>query len=200
MQMLLIEFHINISEDIYSGSNLTLRQESVTHQGYIQVGKGRDVGLNQIALFAGKVAGGNGEQVLSRDIYRVYLELSGVDKTILDRAQISQNTSLSAALNSQFRFQVGVFTAVPMILGSILEQGFRREVSFVTMQFQRCTAFFTFSLGTRTHYFGRTILQSGAKYQVTGGGFVVRHIRFTEIFCDRRGIGVHHAGLLPIVK
>ncbi|PON48803.1 Glycosyl transferase [Parasponia andersonii] len=36
-----------------------------------QVGKGRDVGLNQIALFEGKVAGGNGEQVLSRDVYRL---------------------------------------------------------------------------------------------------------------------------------
>lgn len=35
------------------------------------VGKGRDVGLNQIALFEGKVAGGNGEQVLSRDVYRI---------------------------------------------------------------------------------------------------------------------------------
>lgn len=37
----------------------------------MQVGKGRDVGLNQIALFEGKVAGGNGEQVLSRDVYRL---------------------------------------------------------------------------------------------------------------------------------
>jgi len=37
----------------------------------LQVGKGRDVGLNQIALFEGKVSGGNGEQVLSRDVYRL---------------------------------------------------------------------------------------------------------------------------------
>lgn len=37
----------------------------------LQVGKGRDVGLNQIAVFEGKVAGGNGEQVLSRDVYRL---------------------------------------------------------------------------------------------------------------------------------
>lgn len=36
-------------------------------------------------------------------------------------------------------------------------------VTFVTMQFQLCTVFFTFSLGTRTHYFGRTILHGGAK-------------------------------------
>ncbi|XP_073063640.1 callose synthase 9-like isoform X1 [Primulina eburnea] len=210
---------INISEDIYSGFNSTLRQGNVTHHEYIQVGKGRDVGLNQIALFEGKVAGGNGEQVLSRDIYRlgqhfdffrmlsfyfttvgfyfctmltvltvyaflygrVYLALSGVDETILDRAQIRDNTSLSAAINAQFLFQIGIFTAVPMILGFILEQGFLRAVvSFVTMQFQLCTVFFTFSLGTRTHYFGRTILHGGARYQATGRGFVVRHIKFTE--------------------
>jgi len=79
-------------------------------------------------------------------------------------------------------------------------------VSFVTMQFQLCSVFFTFSLGTRTHYFGRTILHGGARvclptlwrlflylssqllihfficqqYQATGRGFVVRHIKFSE--------------------
>ncbi|XP_031113012.1 callose synthase 9 isoform X2 [Ipomoea triloba] len=210
---------INISEDIFSGFNSTLRQGNVTHHEYIQVGKGRDVGLNQIALFEGKVAGGNGEQVLSRDVYRLgqlfdffrmlsfyfttvgyyfctmltmlsayaflygraYLALSGVGETIQDRADIFQNTALSAALNAQFLFQIGVFSAVPMILGFILEQGFLRAiVSFVTMQFQLCTVFFTFSLGTRTHYFGRTILHGGARYQATGRGFVVRHIKFSE--------------------
>ncbi|KAJ6307270.1 hypothetical protein OIU76_017130 [Salix suchowensis] len=51
--------------------NSTLRQGNVTHHEYIQVGKGRDVGLNQISLFEGKVSGGNGEQVLSRDVYRL---------------------------------------------------------------------------------------------------------------------------------
>ncbi|KAL3519146.1 hypothetical protein ACH5RR_021735, partial [Cinchona calisaya] len=210
---------INISEDIYAGFNSTLRQGNITHHEYIQVGKGRDVGLNQIALFEGKVAGGNGEQVLSRDVYRLgqlfdffrmlsfffttvgyyfctmltvltvyiflygraYLALSGVGETIEIRARILENTSLTAALNAQFMFQIGLFTAVPMVLGFILEQGFLRAVvSFVTMQFQLCTVFFTFSLGTRTHYFGRTILHGGARYQATGRGFVVRHIKFSE--------------------
>ncbi|KAK4380701.1 hypothetical protein RND71_002563 [Anisodus tanguticus] len=210
---------INISEDIFAGFNSTLRQGNITHHEYIQVGKGRDVGLNQIALFEGKVAGGNGEQVLSRDVYRLgqlfdffrmlsfyfttvgyyfctmltvlslyaflygkaYLALSGVGATIQDRANILQNDALSAALNAQFLFQIGIFTAVPMILGFILEQGFLRAVvGFVTMQFQLCTVFFTFSLGTRTHYFGRTILHGGAKYHATGRGFVVKHIKFTE--------------------
>uniref|UniRef100_A0A0E0IK55 1,3-beta-glucan synthase n=1 Tax=Oryza nivara TaxID=4536 RepID=A0A0E0IK55_ORYNI len=210
---------INISEDIYAGFNSTLRLGNITHHEYVQVGKGRDVGLNQIALFEGKVAGGNGEQVLSRDIYRLgqlfdffrmlsfyvttigfyfctmltvwtvyiflygktYLALSGVGESIQNRADILQNTALNAALNTQFLFQIGVFTAIPMILGFILEFGVLTAfVSFITMQFQLCSVFFTFSLGTRTHYFGRTILHGGAKYRATGRGFVVRHIKFAE--------------------
>nr|CAB3502210.1 unnamed protein product [Digitaria exilis] len=179
---------INISEDIYAGFNSTLRQGSITHHEYIQVGKGRDVGLNQIAVFEGKVAGGNGEQVLSRDIYRLgqlfdffrmlsfyvttvgfyfctmltvltvyiflygktylfaicfYQALSGVGESIQNRADILQNTALNAALNTQFLFQIGVFTAVPMILGFILESGV-------------------------------------LSYRATGRGFVVRHIKFAE--------------------
>lgn len=210
---------INISEDIYAGFNSTLRQGNITHHEYIQVGKGRDVGLNQIALFEGKVAGGNGEQVLSRDIYRlgqlfdffrmlsfffttvgyyvctmmtvitvyiflygrVYLAFSGLDEGIERFAKLTGNTALSAALNAQFLVQIGVFTAVPMVVGFILESGLLKAVfSFITMQLQLCSVFFTFSLGTRTHYFGRTILHGGAKYRATGRGFVVRHIKFAE--------------------
>ncbi|KAH9789381.1 callose synthase 9 [Citrus sinensis] len=203
---------INISEDIYAGFNTTLRQGNVTHHEYIQVGKGRDVGLNQIAVFEGKVAGGNGEQVLSRDVYRLgqlfdffrmmsfyfttvgyyfctmltvltvyaflygktYLALSGVGEELQVRAQVTENTALTAALNTQFLFQIGIFTAVPMVLGFILEQGFLAAVvNFITMQLQLCSVFFTFSLGTRTHYFGRTILHGGARYQATGRGLEV---------------------------
>ncbi|PSR90233.1 Callose synthase [Actinidia chinensis var. chinensis] len=112
---------------------------------------------------------------ISEDIF------AGVGEDIQDRAGILQNTALDAAMNAQFLFQIGIFTAVPMILGFILEQGFLRAVvSFLTMQLQLCTVFFTFSLGTRTHYFGRTILHGGARYQATGRGFVVRHIKFAE--------------------
>ncbi|XP_039159159.1 callose synthase 3-like [Eucalyptus grandis] len=62
---------INLSEDIFVGFNSTLREGNVTHHEYIQVGKGRDVSLNQISMFEAKIANGNGEQTLSRDIYRL---------------------------------------------------------------------------------------------------------------------------------
>ena len=56
---------------LYIGFNSTLRGGNVTHHEYIQVGKGRDVGLNQISMFEAKIANGNGEQTLSRDVYRL---------------------------------------------------------------------------------------------------------------------------------
>ncbi|KAF2283230.1 hypothetical protein GH714_043582 [Hevea brasiliensis] len=64
---------INISEDIFAGFNCTLRGGNVTHQEYIQVGKGRDVGFNQVSMFEAKVASGNGEQHKGfAENYRLY--------------------------------------------------------------------------------------------------------------------------------
>ncbi|KAF5474410.1 hypothetical protein F2P56_006311 [Juglans regia] len=207
---------INISEDIFAGFNCTLRGGNVTHHEYIQVGKGRDVGLNQISMFEAKVASGNGEQVLSRDIYRLghrldffrmlsvfyttvgfyynsmivvltvyaflwghlYLALSGLEDAAMGT---SNNKALGAILNQQFVIQLGLFTALPMILENTLELGFLPAIwDFLTMQLQLASFFYTFSMGTRTHFFGRTILHGGAKYRATGRGFVVEHKSFAE--------------------
>ena len=40
------------------------------------------------------------------------------------------NTALDAALNAQFLVQIGVFTAVPMIMGFILELGLLKVSPF----------------------------------------------------------------------
>lgn len=208
---------INISEDIFSGFNCTLRGGNVTHHEYIQVGKGRDVGLNQISMFEAKVASGNGEQVLSRDVYRLghrldffrmlsvfyttvgfyfntmllvmtvyaflwgrlYLALSGIENAKL--ADTSNNEALGTMLNQQFIIQLGLFTALPMVVENSLEHGFLPAIwDFLTMQLQLASLFYTFSMGTRTHFFGRTILHGGAKYRATGRGFVVQHKSFSE--------------------
>ncbi|XP_026428210.1 callose synthase 5-like [Papaver somniferum] len=210
---------INLSEDIFAGYNSTLRRGNVTHHEYIQVGKGRDVGFNQISLFEAKVACGNGEQILSRDIYRLghrfdvfrmmscyyttvgfyvssmmvvivvyaflygklYLSLSGLEQSIMKFAQVRHDYPLEAAMASQSLVQIGLFMALPMVMEIGLERGFRTAMSdFIIMQLQLAAVFFTFSLGTKTHYFGRTILHGGAKYRATGRGFVVRHEKFAE--------------------
>ncbi|KAL3509379.1 hypothetical protein ACH5RR_028780 [Cinchona calisaya] len=209
---------INISEDIFAGFNCTLRGGNVTHHEYIQVGKGRDVGLNQVSMFEAKVASGNGEQVLSRDVYRLghrldffrmlsffyttvgfffntmmivltvyaflwgrlYLALSGVEGSVTN-SKTNNNRALATILNQQFIIQLGIFTALPMVVENSLEHGFLNAIwEFITMQLQLSSVFYTFSMGTRAHYFGRTILHGGAKYRATGRGFVVQHKSFAE--------------------
>jgi callose synthase len=68
-----------------------------------------------------------------------------------------------------------------MVMEVGLEKGFRTALGeFVIMQLQLASVFFTFQLGTKTHYYGRTILHGGAKYRPTGRGFVVYHAKFAE--------------------
>lgn len=62
---------INLSEDIFAGYNNVIRGGSVGFKEYVQVGKGRDVGMSQIYKFEAKLSQGAAEQSLSRDVYRM---------------------------------------------------------------------------------------------------------------------------------
>uniref|UniRef100_A0A0E0K7D1 1,3-beta-glucan synthase n=1 Tax=Oryza punctata TaxID=4537 RepID=A0A0E0K7D1_ORYPU len=223
---------INLSEDIFAGFNSTLREGNVTHHEYMQVGKGRDVGLNQISLFEAKIANGNGEQTLSRDVYRLghrfdffrmlscyyttigfyfstmmtvwtvyvflygrlYLVLSGLDEALATGKRFMHNEPLQVALASQSFVQLGFLMALPMMMEIGLERGFRTALSdFVLMQLQLASVFFTFSLGTKTHYYGTTLLHGGAEYRATGRGFVKIVDDWTDWnkwISNRGGIGV----------
>lgn len=112
---------------------------------------------------------------------RLYLVLSGLEKRILDDPRIRQSKSLEEALASQSVFQLGLFLVLPMIMEIGLERGFRTALGdFITMQLQLASVFFTFHLGTKVHYYGRTILHGGSKYRATGRGFVVYHAKFAD--------------------
>lgn len=62
---------INLSEDIFAGYNNVIRGGAVGFKEYLQVGKGRDVGMSQIYKFEAKLSQGAAEQSLSRDVYRM---------------------------------------------------------------------------------------------------------------------------------
>ncbi|KAL0001937.1 hypothetical protein SO802_015718, partial [Lithocarpus litseifolius] len=111
---------------------------------------------------------------------RLYLALSGVEAS--SRASsTNNNAALGAILNQQFIIQLGLFTALPMIVENSLAHGFLQAIwDFLTMQLQLSSVFYTFSMGTRAHYFGRTTLHGGAKYRTTGRGFVVEPKGFAE--------------------
>lgn len=62
---------INLSEDVFAGFNATIRGHTVNFVEYAQVGKGRDVGLQQTYKFEAKLSQGNAEQSISRDMARI---------------------------------------------------------------------------------------------------------------------------------
>ncbi|MCO5580530.1 hypothetical protein L7F22_034398 [Adiantum nelumboides] len=70
-----------------------------------------------------------------------------------------------------------------MIVENSIEHGFKSAVwDFLTMQMQLASVFFTFSLGTKAHYFCRTVLHGGAGYQAIGRGFVLKHEKFYRTY------------------
>nr|KYP52274.1 Callose synthase 7 [Cajanus cajan] len=210
---------INLNDDIFAGFNSILRQGFITHHEYIQVGKGNDTSMNQISVFEAKVASGNGEQTLSRDVYRLaqrfdfyrmlsfyfttvglyfssmvtvltvylflygrlYMVLSGVEREILERTNTHQSKALEEALTIQSLVQSGLLLMLPMVMEIGLEKGFRSAlIDFFFMQLQLASVFFTFQLGTRAHYYGRTLLHGGTKYRPIGRGFVPFHVKFAD--------------------
>lgn len=112
---------------------------------------------------------------------RLYLSLSGMEESIMRVAKRSRDDPLKAAMASQSLVQIGLLMILPMVMEIGLERGFLTALTdVIIMQLQLSPVFFTFSLGTRMHYFGRTLLHGGAKYRATGRGFVVRHEKFAD--------------------
>ncbi|KAA3485451.1 callose synthase 11-like [Gossypium australe] len=158
---------INITEDIFAGFNCTLRGGSVTHHEYIQVGKGRDLGLNQISTFEAKIACWNGEHFLSRDVY------SGVENSVLGNNTNSKK-AVSAVTNQKLIIQFGLFMTLPAILESSVKSGFLEAIwEFLVMQLQLSTVFYTFSMGTRVHFWSdcpsRSIFAKATESGKVGG-------------------------------
>ena len=112
---------------------------------------------------------------------RLYLALSGLEEALRNQPAIRDNKPLQVVLASQSFVQIGLLMALPMIMEIGLERGFRNALTdFILMQLQLAPLFFTFSLGTKTHYYGRTLLHGGAEYRGTGREFVVFHAKFAE--------------------
>ncbi|CAI5724003.1 unnamed protein product [Peronospora destructor] len=208
---------INLSEDIFAGFNSTLRGGRTSHEEFVQVGKGRDVGMQQLALFEAKLSSGAGEAVISRDAMRmasrldffrlhswfygnlgwyftqsmtvvgvyffiygkVYMALSGMDSYFLEKGGLG----IAGTLNTSWAFQFGFLLVVPVVAVVGVEQGFRHGFTYLLWNIMTLgPIFFTFQMGTRMHYFDRTLIHGGAKYRATGRGFTIKHEKFAELY------------------
>lgn len=93
-----------------------MRRGCVTYREYIQVGKGRDVGLIQISKFEAKVANGNSEQTLTRDIHRLGQRFD------VFRMLSCYHTTIGFYFSNLVRFQMAflLYISVSYLLNEIL--------------------------------------------------------------------------------
>ncbi|GLT65763.1 hypothetical protein SLA2020_381760 [Shorea laevis] len=184
---------INLSEDIFAGYNSTMRGGFITHHEYIQTLSrdvyrlGRRFDFYRMLSFYFTTVGfyfSSMMTVLTVYVFlygRLYMVMSGVERELLENPSIQQSKALEQALATQSVFQLGLLLILPMVMEIGLEKGFRTALGdFIIMQLQLASVFFTFQLGTKAHYYGRTILHGGSKYRATGRGFVVFHAKFAD--------------------
>jgi len=177
----------------------------------VQVGKGRDVGMQQIYKFEAKLASGNGEQCLSRDVHRIGQRLdftrllsfyySGIGfylnnaMTVFSMImfmylqlwshvlQLDQGVPTPDLLNAQWSLQLGLLLTVPILCYLSVEHGFLHALSqLLRVNATGSPLFFMFHMGTKAHYFDTTLKYGGAKYRPTGRGFVMVHENFAELY------------------
>mmetsp|Transcript_34852 Transcript_34852/g.67772 ORF Transcript_34852/g.67772 Transcript_34852/m.67772 type:complete len:2149 (+) Transcript_34852:48-6494(+) len=203
---------INLSEDIFAGFNTVLRGGHVSFKEYIQCGKGRDVGLQQLYKFEGKLSCGNAMQALTRDMYRLCQSLDFLKLLSFFYGGIGFYISTLLAVWGLYAFcyqrvfisafnlampksfvgldtvgywigTMGVLLTVPIICSIALERGaWKATTKVANMLVSGGPLFFMFHMGTKAHYFARTILSGGAKYRPTGRGFVADHTKFAELY------------------
>jgi callose synthase len=203
---------INLSEDVFAGYGNVLRGGYVGFTEFILVGKGRDVGLQQLFKFDAKLSQGSAEQSLSRDVYRLgqkldFFRLWGlwtggpgfyVSNTLTIWAVFliayiklfwalfgTEYVDISPAESSLTYWfgQISFLMTLPLFAALGVDVGFRTAAwEVVKMVITGGPFYFMFSMATKWYYFGQTLIAGGASYRATGRGFVTQHEKFAELY------------------
>ncbi|CAK4681037.1 unnamed protein product [Aphanomyces euteiches] len=128
---------------------------------------------------------------------KVYLALTGVQEQIVFSMNMTDIIALNSdkgfdsrafnnldnIVNTQYYIQAGLFLTLPLIAVYFTEAGLRRGLlRFCNMMLTCGWAFFTFQVGTTTHYFDLNIVHGQAKYQATGRGFKITRETFVLLY------------------
>ncbi|PRQ32663.1 putative 1,3-beta-glucan synthase [Rosa chinensis] len=95
--------------------------------------------------------------------------MSGLEMKILENSSIHNTKVSGESLAMESAFQLGLLPMLPIVMEIGLEKEFHNALGdFILMQLQLASVFFTFQIGTKAHYYRRTILRGGLKPKATG--------------------------------
>ncbi|KAG2482847.1 hypothetical protein HYH03_018238 [Edaphochlamys debaryana] len=204
----------HVSEDAFGGYNALKRGGLSKYVSYISVGKGRDMGLDSILGFEGKINKGCGEQLMSRDVrflgcnmdfFRAmsfYCTGPGhfigtwitvvtipvglwVQLLLLLGSVSSDDHRIAAAIGTIQILQLGTLPLLSNVFNLWMELGL---ASAVWMLGQQLLAgglmFYIFRSVTSAYHLGRAALFGGASYVATGRGFSLQRKSFTQVYVN----------------
>ncbi|GJR26828.1 callose synthase 1 [Tanacetum coccineum] len=118
--------------------------------------------------------------VLAPFIYlyaQLFLELSGADK------QLSGHNTIHKILTSHAVYQYSCLLAFSMIAKAIMNHGVASAITnLARMPVCGAAVFFMIGLGSKAHFFERTLLHDSAHYRAIGRDFALYRVLFSDLY------------------
>ncbi|KAG2500438.1 hypothetical protein HYH03_002006 [Edaphochlamys debaryana] len=204
----------HVSEDAFGGYNALKRGGLSKYVSYISVGKGRDMGLDSILGFEGKISKGCGEQLMSRDVrflgchmdffrslsfyctgpghfigtwITVFTIPAGlwVQLLLLLGSVNSDDNSIAAAIGTVQILQLGTLPLLANVFNLWMELGLASALWMLGQQLlSGGLMFHIFRSVTSAYHLGRATLFGGASYVATGRGLSLQRKTFTQVYVN----------------
>lgn len=196
---------VNLSEDIFAGYNVRMREENSPHIDFLEFEKGREATFNAASNFFSKISGGSIAVIRSRDNHIIcerigilhglsfyfssiafYISNLLIDCSIyiyvllflaftLASISLADLSKLGSLLSSEWIVSMGIVAMVPQFMELLLEFGPQRAVRDLVCGIVSSTFFFIFQNKNIASAMREGMITGVAKYFFTGRPIANQH-------------------------
>jgi len=203
---------VNLSEDIFAGYNVRMREEASPHIDALEFDKGRESTFNAASNFFSKISGGSIAVLRSRDNHLLcervgifhswsfyftsvafYLSNFLIDISIylyvglfivftLANIDLGKLSALGSTFSTEWVMSMGIFSLFPQLLEMILEFGALKAFREVLGMIPAATFFFIFQNKNISSAMRNGAATGIAKYFFTGRPMANQHQTWRDIY------------------
>jgi len=203
---------VNLSEDIFAGYNVRMREENSPHVDSLEFEKGRESTFNSASNFFAKISGGSIAVIRSRDNHLLcekiglahgwsfyftsvafYTSNLFIDMSIylyvllfiaftLADIDLAKLHELGSTFQTEWVMSMGMFSLFPQLLEMVLEFGAMRAFREVLGMLPAATFFFIFQNKNIASALRNGIATGIAKYFFTGRPMANQHQTWRDIY------------------
>jgi len=203
---------VNLSEDIFAGYNVRMREEASPHIDALEFEKGRESTFNSASNFFSKISGGSIAVIRSRDNHLLceriglthslsfyftsvafYTSNLFIDMTIylyvmlfisftLADIDLAKLHELGSTFSTEWIMSMGIFSLVPQLLEMVLEFGATKALREVLGMLPAATFFFIFQNKNIASSLRNGVATGIAKYFFTGRPMANQHQTWRDIY------------------